>query len=590
MVNNMKKGFGTPLVKIMDMAGTVITDRFGNSIGRAVSEFKYKYDQDHGDACDITFHTKDPLFADGRYFRRQVGLLVRWGYINSQNSDVELGPTRTVAISDVNTYYGADGIKVCITCEPYSTMVKKMASATGSSNTFIDFLDKICKGKCTWAVSREGDTLYKSGQGSPAQRDPKSGMISTAKDNTAIAFQTWMNDAQPFIDAGRNPYIVMKNRLQYAPGGPYTAEMRDGNLEIKGKYNFNQKSTRTYTYKGGNGDLLSFNPRSEDNLPDMVSMQGHQLDPLKKDITSLNRLVTSKPSVGTTGTEPDNPAGTSSKVGQSDYNSPTGPRGESIESMESNFITQVMKPYFDQYYSGKDADGNVVLKQEAPKIPTLKIALESNQSMGTFESDGFKTAKDHDLTLGMTIVPLSLLINGVAGNIENHIDNALKDAFYKKFTADAKVLGDPFLTSDIILTFRGVSKCHGGSYYVLKATHHITPHGEFTVDLDMIMTPEETEMINHSGLNVITKSQSALKLIDSYKTTVVPDLNKDGKHDINDVLLETDAEAKAFYAPKPVAKASEDTKVNTAPTQEQKNFKTNLDILQTELEQKKKNQ
>ena len=87
--------------------------------------------------------------------------------------------------------------------------------------------------------------------------------------------------------AGGNLASQLKSLISDLPGGPYLANGRDSSLTIHNR-NFNQEPIASFTYFGGNGELLSFHARTTRTEKTLDTASESNIDPDTKELTTTN--------------------------------------------------------------------------------------------------------------------------------------------------------------------------------------------------------------------------------------------------------------------------------------------------------------
>lgn len=106
-----------------------------------------------------------------------------------------------------------------------------------------------------------------------------------------INIQQPYNFANVVKGTSRNAWSQFINLANNIPNGPYYMDGRDGKLEIHNR-KYNRPVSKTYTYYGGNGELLHFSAESKFTKKTISVSKGSEISPEDKSIkTKSEQLV-----------------------------------------------------------------------------------------------------------------------------------------------------------------------------------------------------------------------------------------------------------------------------------------------------------
>ena len=92
---------------------------------------------------------------------------------------------------------------------------------------------------------------------------------------------------------GGNMLSQLKKSLEHLEGGPWTVQGRDGELTIKNR-NYNQRPLCSFTYFGGNGELLSFSAKTTRTEKTLDSTSSTDINPDDKTVNTINTQGSTK--------------------------------------------------------------------------------------------------------------------------------------------------------------------------------------------------------------------------------------------------------------------------------------------------------
>lgn len=344
----LPKGTGTPYLAIFNAQQAVIRDPKNNlPLGTFVTDFEYVYDEEKSDKGKIQLETDNPDLISLTELDYYQGLQLQWGWIYPDHTGV-FGPVRRVIITGQSIEFTSKGVRITLEISDAATVLKNTpANHFDNTKGFIKYMEDLCKGmpigialidynqyhtvktKVAQKVV-DSNTIadkYPGGintgaewaTGSPLQSISPLEIIQTpttiCRDAVGVKILEYnpdtekliINDPENFrkvylsediaaggllIGTSRNKYAQIGDIARGLSGGPYFVDSRDNNIVIH-----NAKSERdvlkTYTYMGGNGELLEFSIKSSFVKNSAEVKQTTEIDPDSKDInTTLVQGVT----------------------------------------------------------------------------------------------------------------------------------------------------------------------------------------------------------------------------------------------------------------------------------------------------------
>lgn len=285
-------GVGTPYVSIHSNKGNPIID-FDTKlpIGTFITDFWYEYNEDESDECEFTIECGNPDIISIPELSIQSSLIIQWGWIYPQGESYN-GPIRRVLIRDYSLDFSESGVKVSIKCTDLPAVLKHKVSDY-ASKYFGTWFENNIKGKFAFGITDyEVDsnlvlatpwnqpTLGNSKVQTELQKptvtpksEPKGKELFTESDSQSI-HEKLLEDRDKYYvgdnkivnyrmvyGTDRTIYGQLKNLIKGIPGN-FSLDTRDDKISIHTP-NYNQKPILTYTYMGGNGELLQVSIRTE---------------------------------------------------------------------------------------------------------------------------------------------------------------------------------------------------------------------------------------------------------------------------------------------------------------------------------------
>ena len=511
--------------------------------------FKYTYKEEGDDECTLTFNSANPYLADNPYLQEGQRLIVEWGYNSTQER-----VSRTVIIFDTVTSYGEEGIQLTLTCHEKFTLTKINRSSTSVGETLkpttrdtqtlvlgFDVLNQVSieveKG------NKELEGLLKS-----AGIEVKNNKVAVNsagwvdnKTSSALGYQSNQNvglehssgtqvnerakDIKPsmeriYFSPNTSTYKLLVDVLKRLPGGPYIVESRDERVTIKSR-DFSKAPTKSYTYRGEDGELLSMQPQTKNRRKSHAASKTSSTgwDPKSKKAFTSNSNKRSGVTLADGNTQ--------NSVIYSLWFNRFQDRHAATPTMNNQFSMPIRKkqePIPEKQFSnyGPDWWYNELARNERAnrvdfskskmaelggKLPTYRPEDEE-ETTTTFEVweiggvtpgslDGTVGARDNarvDMKRPKPLLPSrpgtpekkSLLGSEKKERVTAHAKNTRENKELENNPASAVVVGNPYLESGQIITFLGLAKKHSGNYYVKSVEHSIDSSGYLTTISEMV--------------------------------------------------------------------------------------------------------
>lgn len=457
-----------------------------------IINFTYTYATDGPDKCAFTIETQDFMAPDLPEYQERVKVKVVWGYTGKISV-----PIRTMYIRKATPEYVDNVVRIRLELADKShSLVQKTNNNDYSEKTFAEVVQEITGGdnrmKVFYGEDKEAGESYTFGTIYTSQKriqqevlvnpiegvkaeaigiDNKGFPLYTAPvDNTsAVIFDMFQTTAKILPGANRNDKQVLDDVLEQAPGGPYIAETRDDAVTIK-KRGLGKAPYKSYRYSGEQGELLSFKPETKQDQYGKASTK----------ITAGSWSIGDKEYNQQNITELD------------DDNTRLGEVGEVPE----DFVLEGA-----EYMDGEAP----IVQNQNLKIPdseTFGVPIRVNtQNVGTQvikskqitdPATGEVLAEDNYSIYTNAVENTGVVIEDVVllrgdrygeylntGTTESKSDpnasaaNARTNASLKKNPATAKLVGDPHVTSDMVITILGVAQKYQGNYWIEEVEHTI---------------------------------------------------------------------------------------------------------------------
>lgn len=492
-----------------------------------VEKFMYTYDEENDDEISLDLRLEDPTDVDKPEFQEKAELSLIWGFIQGETSEV-----RKIHIRNAAPAYRKEGITITLTCTEKGTTLKQSTERSiykGDSLIKIA-ADKAQKHGLTLEIHppnsqgvpftlsakqdesvqdyisryeaekirREHEAYKKKVNDNPNLkalfekpivqippdqiRKNQEASASRPIDNPFKSIRTAktildLYDAYYNIENVKNIPQALLSDMQLLKklggrvqgDGGAIIETRDNRLIVR-KRNFNQTPYKSYTYRGGTGELIDFVPETKNRSQAAKGTgQGYSgWNGLNKNFYS----GTADPA-----NDPSNPPSLTNwlrimKQWQ-DIQDRTGGKGDPIVAYRT-------KPGTDRVI-GRDFDpltGGEVNSQPRPvtKPIPLSIGLKAlKEAVGKFQEE--KAQKKKDI--------YSSVYGGNPGGAFTDASNRRSKAELESNPATMQVWGDPKLVVGILITIVNVGKKHSGNYYVVRATHTIDTGMGYITELEL---------------------------------------------------------------------------------------------------------
>ena len=478
----------------------------GKDVSELVIKFKYKYSEKKADECTLVLKSADKTLPDKPLLQDNCRLTVTWGYINGASK------TRKVYIFDSDPKLDDNGVELTLTCHDKfsgvgdvtdnhvhtNATLEDVAKRTGALYGLkVEFLKN--EYEADNALTNDVNNPY----GSPVLPGPssagfnkflatrgyerenitvnnKDGTVITKKIVVPLNMENILTKYGYLPQANKSHKQLLHELAHKEPGGPYIVTGRDDGLIIR-KRNFNQKPFRTYSFAKEDGNLLEFNPEIKNKhkhkgsaKTTVVSFDRYNKQAVSDDRTVLN----DNKSTNKLGSTTDMPK----EIGGKIVIAPSDPGFKRFRDASGNVdIAAVIK-------ASQNNSGVIVQKRTLNNVgaTTSKTNPFSGGVSYTMARDNIATVKN----IGDIFSPQTMII-GTPENLKNAQAQGSNDRLGQELQRNpgkAKVLGNPLIEDNIILTFIVWSQKFSGNYYIEECEHDIDESGAYHTSLSILRT------------------------------------------------------------------------------------------------------
>ncbi|MAO08029.1 MAG: hypothetical protein CL596_04880 [Alteromonas sp.] len=497
-------------------------DYNGRPIARFITSFKYIYDEESDDRCDIEFTVNDPVIFNLPLFYNDVTFKVQWGF-KTPTGELYKSPIRLVAVRDLSRDYSEKGTSISLECTDLLAYLKGYKSRTirnfqnpnanialetinkGEDN-FLDWLKEIVNGqfKATVTHDRTAVKFDLNGGTKVGDYDPiKDTYKNTTRDVTSIPqkFIYQFNARKTIKGKSKALEKAMDDYLKFlavssGASGPFMMDGTDDVLSIKQR-NFKQESFKDYYWAMGKGNLLSFKPKTESRK-------------VKKD-KAINSDV--------------NPYTKEDVLDEINYSDTT--ENEKNESEQDNIDAEYDKA-LEQY--AKDARDifldnvkNPEQQNELPDFSYVKTLSKIDKTKAFYDETRLKPNLKRITIPSITIIntpEFQSIIEEQSSDIKKEslrkqvLTGYTLDKIQRKNEASCSVLGDPTLIKGKVYGFYNLSKRDSGLWYCTTVTHSITTGKGYLCEMDLIKKPRTVGIseIDYKAKRSLLEKEDRLEL------------------------------------------------------------------------------
>lgn len=438
----------------------------------------YTYKTEGPDQFTFTIKDSDISIVDSPQFQEKIELRVMWGFAGGPFS-----PTRKVYIDNLKYKYGSYGVEISVSAldkgsnlainksrttyknKTISEVTQDIAYTNGLKYTPVPFTEDDYK------MPLGSDLWGEKGMGFQAQEIESTIPDNMKKRANISLFETKINYSQTTSDLFTLNYLMAR-----ADGGPFVVETRDDTIRI-GVKAMGSKPVKSFTWKGGTGELISFDPESKneskatevvsggwdeenkeylegsateltddnDRLSDFVNLKGSiKSSEATRDLKKYQEFQLSAGTARASTSEED---GVFSKKTNTKITNATPGYKKENQDGSTNYIpyrtdVKLFDPILDGY-SEKTFD---------PKLDPFSNKLEKRTQFVSM----FGSEKPID-----------------ENNPSSVAANELTNATLESNPGSCEIVGEPSLESNQVITIIGVSKKHSGNYLITECEHNL---------------------------------------------------------------------------------------------------------------------
>lgn len=525
-------GIGSPRAWLFTNSGEPLRDFDEHIIAKYLNKFKYTYNEEEDDECELTFLFPTLRSFDLPYFQQDVILNVEWGYITT-DGDVIKSPRRKIAIRDYDVDYKKDGIELVLKCTDLVSYLKNMKTQrvnqyrtvdTGSGDPRADiqrqgskdledvFYESLFGKNNINVVKKEGNTTTvhnKKGEKKVGVKDPTTGVykpvdrskkpawtggnsrrVPEAKKIDNLALRNLGNTTFNKAVQTKLYWSDKLNKLDNGSGitklndsdGPSIMDGTDDTLEIKTR-NFNQPIYKSYTYYGGSGELLSFKANTETRKNKEQKTVSSGVDPYSKKVVSH--------SVGVVDTNNSKPK----TIGQRLQEKQTSTSGK----IDPEIIAEVFaeeKRVFQESYNTLDPS----LKKKKT-YTTVERTYKNNATpyMGykpytervvTYKASEVIASPDFKDYANKHRNPELKGSSGPGGGLKKILTGYSIESIQRKYSATAETIGDPSIIKGKVYQFNNLGRLDRGKWYATSVEHNIEMDRGYITTITLMKNPK----------------------------------------------------------------------------------------------------
>lgn len=491
----------------------------GKVISVPITKLSYMYSSKDSDTSQVDIESGDSSILDIPELQNLQEITIHWGYIGGKTKK------RIVTILDRVEELTPQGVCLNLICVPKGFSLKQDQSDAVHKGTFDEVAGKVANEHGLTYVNKSntkdpitksleevsgytkvvgdsyGTNVVDNGPGDDYSvvgiRKPgeleSDNYYKAGVDNTSAP-----KFVRTFVAGNKSSLAMLNDEVQKEPGGPWSMVVRDDKL-IKEKTDTSQTPFRSYTWKGGDGEMLSFrySTKNKENMKDASKVETSGWDTVNKTFVK---------------TEATSENDKSPRLGK---NEPVAKRG-GVENTGLPLQKTDSGPVYNKAgdtYIKNDKFGDFKLPKEEPselqqKVNNSPVALSDSGEKPLWNPRASERADGSGTTYVQIDAKLSYTANGFGpeGQIRGDIDNtgvplkAIYHDYKRKFSlpgdpesngdeglnkrkeanmelnnAQMSVLGNPDIESHQITTLFGVGKKNSGNWYIIKSTHVIEP-------------------------------------------------------------------------------------------------------------------
>lgn len=527
---------GMPLAWVYTPDGEMIVDQFDRPIARNITDFEYTYDEEEDDRCNISFHFQEVTQFDLPYLDNDVVILVQWGFMTPEGKFIK-SPKRKVAIQDIRTDYGTNGLKLELECADLLGYLKAYKTSTvrkfenpnaklainaigkGTDN-FLDWLNEISTNNFVATVTEDRTSVRFDMRGgyTVSEYDRENDRyLNVARDRTAVPkkFFNTFYVAKTIKGKSKSLTNAINDQLKLmlsADGGNFIMDTIDNHLHIRTR-NFDQKIYKTYLFNGGFRDLIDFKASTDTRKTSEDENLNQGVNPFTKetDVTKVNYADTS---------EEENIVENTTKEPVPKTTEEVGLRGKREWTEYNNqVINEVIEK--ENYLNYKNEIRAYIEKAEEIFVGNVKENITNQQELPDFKytkvlEQSSKIQKGTPKQIRISVPANQIICTPEFQSVLDEVTSDRKkqvirsqglvgyavEKIQRKYEASATVLGDPSLIKAKVYGFFGLANRDNGKWYATRVSHKISKGNGYLCHLELIKKPKT---IGRAELNYVSK-------------------------------------------------------------------------------------
>jgi hypothetical protein len=529
----LKLSLGTPLAWLFSAGGDILRDIDGTPISKYLTYFEYEYSEEEDDTCTLKFEFESLNSFDLPYMQQDVVIHVQWGYI-LPNFKLLKSPIRKVAVRDVQSKYKDNGIEITLECTDLVSYIKLFKTRTirnysgerpnqkviDTSNKledhFIDWIKEVAKDNFNATIIKDkaAAMIDKQGVLRVAEYNENMQRFTQARDNARVEKQMYAEFQIAKVIKGKSKALsaAIQDKLNLLndakKGGPFFMDSTDDTIQIKQR-DFNKPIFKSYTYYGGTGELLRFEPGSNTRKIKEDKAITSGINPYSKKTETIHVET--------------------ADLGKQKNKQPVEVNSKMKEFTQDDLekANQQMSGNFTPLPNNKTVEAwiqdsrevfqyNIDNPLKQKELPALKYTVTKQVIKDPYMANG-------KLKVIQKIPAQTVLASSEFKAINEKIQSSIRANFHKeslltgytiekiqrKFEADAEILGDPSIIKGKIIYINNVGRLDIGKWYIVGCKHKIDFKEGYTCTMDLIRNPATIK------LNIKTYTSSPIYNRDS---------------------------------------------------------------------------
>lgn len=523
--NTIKNGIGSPRVWLYINKDEMVRDYDEQPISKYLTNFSYTYNEEQDDECKLTFRFINNRTLDLPFFNQDVTFEIDWGYVSTGGLIIK-SPRRLIAIRDIDVNYENEGCKVTLMCTDLvsylkgmkTKVVKNYVKSPGSNANDRFFNDSLTalamninertKGNITATIRKFDEVLRINTTGELKVQPNNNPLINSFNKNNLV-------DNNFLVRPRINDFVVKGNAQSYdwlskryleniendfksqEFGQAPIMDSTDNNLEYKYR-DFNKPIFKSFTWAGGNGELLSFTCSTNTRKNKITKAASTNVDPFTKSIlhSQVDTIDTAK----------------YKKYSKSDMETIFKKLSTDFKNNYMNngiLTTPVNDKVVIKKYKGKEIKvrGDDSYDENNPAIWGIQGLTHFTMGLITGSDEKFAKVTEKDIYEHTTHNYIDILQHPDWKAFSEQKIKSMKipvskdstisrlashtiEKINRKFEAEARMIGDPTLIKGKIYQFNNLGKNNTGKWYSVSCKHEISIENGYLCSLGLMRNPK----------------------------------------------------------------------------------------------------